>query len=524
MSTMTSRRVRVVAMAILLSLVGAVAPLSSPPAEASVTVLCRGYDSCARAGYSSHGYKAKRTNLYWRMIGGHNCTNYAAFMLVSRGMENVRPWSGNGDAQAWGDFSPSITDKTPVVGAVAWWDQNVHPAGASGHVAYVEKVISSTTILVSEDNYGGEFYWKRITKSGGSWPSGFIHFKDSRSPAVPSYSAVLESSGVWTDNTRSVALTSTALRPGTTAWVELRYRNTGKKKWSSVKLGTTWPVERESDLSDGWLTPTRVVKHSEKEVKPGAIGTFSFALTVPDEASSGTEWFEHFAPVTSTGTWMLQSDAVVHVAARDLLDFDARPRPEISGEAKEGATLTASTGEWSPVADQYSYQWLRDGVAIDGAHSATRVLTSSDVGRVLTVAVTATKDAFNPSTQTSLATSIVTSMYSDRMYAGDVLASGAQLVSKNGRYQLLQRADGNLMVYDRFSGIPIWASGRTSTGATTTLMTTGNLAVYAVSGNKLWSSATTGTNAVRVVVGNDGHVRLYSASGKQIWSSYTSGR
>jgi surface antigen len=520
----TSRRVRVVAAALLFSLVGAVAPLASAPAEASVAVLCKGYDACARAGYSSHGYKAKRFNLYWRMIGGHNCTNYAAYLLVKKGVANVRPWSGSGDAQAWGDFSEQITDSKPVVGAIAWWDQNVHPAGKSGHVAYVEKVISSTTILVSEDNYGGEFYWKRITKSGGSWPSGFIHYKDSRTPKLPSYTASVVSSGLWTDSTKTTALTSTALRPGTTAWVELRYRNTGAKSWTAVELGASWPVERQSELATGWISASRVVKQSEKKVSPGSIATFRFAVTVPAAADPDTQWIEHFAPVTTGGEWMLQADTAIDIVASGLDDFAERPTPEVLGASAEGQTLSASIGDWVPAADSYSYQWLRDGVAIDGARSSTRALGAADVGHRMSVAVTATSQDHNPSTQVSASTATVASSSPDRLLQGDVLETSQQLVSANGRYQLLQRTDGNLMVYDRFSGIPIWATGRTSAGATTTVTAGGNLSVYTTSGTRIWSSLTTGKKATSAVLGNDGHLRLYTDSNKSIWSSYTSGR
>jgi surface antigen len=524
MTSMTAKRIRVIAASLAIALVGSIAPLSVPAANASVTVLCRGYDSCAKAGYSSHGYKPKRNNLYWRMVGGHNCTNYAAFLLAKKGLPNVRPWSGSGDAQAWGDFNPSITDSKPVVGAIAWWDQNVFPAGASGHVAYVEKVVSSSTILVSEDNYRGEFYWKRITKSGGAWPSGFIHFKDSRTPPKPSYDATLVSSGAWVDKAKTVALTTTAMRPGTTAWVELRYRNTGAKSWTNVEVGTSWPLARESELATDWLSATRAVRQTQKLVKPGSTATFLLPLTVPADATPSTEWLEHFALTTHGGTWMLSTDTIIDVVASDGADFDSRPLPTITGTVAEGSTLTAATDGWAPTADTFTYQWLRDGVAIDAATAPTRDLTGTDVGHRITVAVTATREGYNPSTQVSASTAVVTSMYSDRLAAGESLASGAQLVSANGRYQLLQRTDGNLMIYDRFSGIPLWASGKTSAGATTTLRADGNLVERSVNKVTIWTSGTAGKKATRAVLGGTGHLNLYTTKGTLIWSSYTSGR
>ena len=73
----------------------------------------------------------------------------------------------------------SITDHTPAVGAVAWWD-TTHRRRLRGPRAYVEQIVSPTEIFVSEDNWGGDFHWRRITTAAGGWPSGFIHFVDNR--------------------------------------------------------------------------------------------------------------------------------------------------------------------------------------------------------------------------------------------------------------------------------------------------------------------------------------------------------
>ncbi len=522
MTTM-ARIVRGIAAGLAMTFAIATAVVPVQTADAAAIVLCTGYEGCARAGYSSHDYKVRRNNLYWRMIGGHNCTNYAAYILVRHGLTNVRPWSGSGDAQAWGDFSGAITDHTPVVGAIAWWNENVHPAGASGHVAYVEKVISATEIVISEDNFKGQFYWKRLSKSGGSWPSGFIHFKDARTPPAPALGATLLTSGLWTSKDKSIAVTSTALSPGQTVWVEVTYRNAGAATWRGVTLGTTHPVERTSPLATGWLTPTRVVAQSPATVKPGAVATFGFAITVPADATPGTEWIEHFAPVTSAGSWMLLNEALIDVAASALPDFAARPRPTISGVVAEGEQLTANVGSWSPMPESFSYQWYRDGVAIAGADQSTFVLGSADVGTAITVEVTATATGFNPSTQRSALTATVTSIHPDRLLAGETLLSGGQLVSANGRYQLLQRTDGNLMIYDRRTGIPLWASGRATTGATTTLTAAGELVTVTGAGKHIWSSLTGGRHVSKAILGSDGQLRLYTAAGTKIWSSLTSG-
>lgn len=52
--------------------------------------------------------------------------------------------------------------------------------------------------------------------------------------------------------------------------------------------------------------------------------------------------------------------------------------PRVSGVAGVGSTLSASTGSWA-YADSFSYQWLRDGVAIPSATASTYLLTTSDI-------------------------------------------------------------------------------------------------------------------------------------------------
>lgn len=77
--------------------------------------------------------------------------------------------------------------------------------------------------------------------------------------------------------------------------------------------------------------------------------------------------------------------------------------PAITGNAREGATLTCSTGTWSNTPDSYAYQWSRDGVQIIGANANTRVLALADVGKTMTCSVVATNNGV-----TAVATSAAT--------------------------------------------------------------------------------------------------------------------
>ena len=85
--------------------------------------------------------------------------------------------------------------------------------------------------------------------------------------------------------------------------------------------------------------------------------------------------------------------------------------PTISGTAQVGETLTVDT---SGIADEdglenvsFSYQWLADGTAIQGATNWTYTLIEADEGKAITVQVSFTDDAGNDETLTSEPTAVV---------------------------------------------------------------------------------------------------------------------
>jgi hypothetical protein len=178
-----SHRRRLIATAVvtILLIIGA---LPGPTAWATSTTLCTGYSGCVSAGLGDGGYAAASGTSFWGMYPGHNCTNYAAYRLVRNGVD-AGYLTGHGNAYEWGSQAQAhgvAVDSTPAVGSIAWWPANTGGAGSTGHVAYVEQV-GAGYILVSEDNYGGDFYWKRMSP-GGYYPPSFIHFKDVAPPST----------------------------------------------------------------------------------------------------------------------------------------------------------------------------------------------------------------------------------------------------------------------------------------------------------------------------------------------------
>jgi hypothetical protein len=77
--------------------------------------------------------------------------------------------------------------------------------------------------------------------------------------------------------------------------------------------------------------------------------------------------------------------------------------PVISGTPQQGQTLTASTGAWTGNPTSYSYQWS------DGAQGVSDTLTAADVGKTITVAVTAT-NAGGSTTATSAGVGPITAL------------------------------------------------------------------------------------------------------------------
>ncbi len=81
------------------------------------------------------------------------------------------------------------------------------------------------------------------------------------------------------------------------------------------------------------------------------------------------------------------------------------PIPKITGTFKVGKTLTAIGGTWD-AGTSFSYQWLRDGVAIAKATAAAYKPVAKDKAHKLSVKVTGKKAGFISVAKTSVATKV----------------------------------------------------------------------------------------------------------------------
>jgi surface antigen len=319
----------------------------TPRAEASSSLLCYKFAPCARAGYPNYGYSANYTKMWWRMYSGHNCTNYVAYRMVSRGMSATRPWSGSGDARNWGRVFASRTNQTPMVGSIAWWSTN--------HVAYVERIIDANTIVISEDHYGGQFDWRKIVRAGGGWPTGFIHLNDESllPTAAPGISGVPQV---------DVPLSAT-----TGSWNRAGAAYSYQWYAAGVPIrGATGPTYSPTAAQLGKAISVRV----GAALAGFATGYSSSAATAPT------------APGTMT----------------------PGPAPTVTGLPKVGGVLTASGGTFTPAATSSTIAWLADGVPIPGANQPTLTLGADQLGHRITVVVTGVRAGYTNGVSTSAPT------------------------------------------------------------------------------------------------------------------------
>ena len=107
----------------------------------------------------------------------------------------------------------------------------------------------------------------------------------------------------------------------------------------------------------------------------------------------------------------LTSAATEAVAAAPPENNGATGAPSISGTAQVGETLTVDT---SGIADTdglensaFTYQWLADDTAIQGAMGSSYTLADTDEGKAISVRVSFTDEAGNDETLTSAATDAV---------------------------------------------------------------------------------------------------------------------
>jgi hypothetical protein len=117
--------------------------------------------------------------------------------------------------------------------------------------------------------------------------------------------------------------------------------------------------------------------------------------------------------------------------------------PTISGNAREGQTLTASNGTWTNKPTTFAYQWQRCGVSgtgcdnVTGATKKTYTVAAADADHTLRVVVTAS-NADGQASATSSATDVVSSAAAPKNTAPPTISgtaqAGEELSATNGTW------------------------------------------------------------------------------------------
>ena len=425
-------------------------PLEAAESSRTTSYLCTGYVGCAEAGYSHFGYRAASSEMWWRMYSGHNCTNYVAYRLVKNGMSAERPWDGTGMAYNWGRANRSITDDTPMVGSVAWFDA-YDGVGSSGHVAYVQKVISNRKIVISEDSWGGDFHWRTITKDGGGWPTGFIHFADrsvavERAPAVTGTPRIGETltadTGAWRSATSydvqwlsagspiegATGTTLTVTKPLLDTRISVRVTATAKGYVDGTATSDRTTLVRRGLMSSA-AAPAITGTPRVDEVLTLSRGSVS-----PTADDSTVAWYADGVLVEGvTGNRLTLGQE--HIGARITADVTYRkdgyqalraatePTPVVEagrftvtepftlgGKPQVGQTLSVSPGSYTPAGAAVTYTWLRGGEEIEGQSGPDYTVTGADLGQQLSVRVDLTHPGYQDASETLPAQRTVTTV------------------------------------------------------------------------------------------------------------------
>lgn len=170
-----------------------------------------------------------------------NCVGYAYGRFNEIGGYGYCKYLSPVNAEKFMQYKGSLkTGQTPQVGACMVWRKGATLDGSdgAGHVAIVEKVVSSTQVITSESAYGGSaFYTQTRNKGAGNWGmgSGYTFLGFIYNPAVSGVSTNTSATGTSTSTASNGEviytvksgdnLSAIAARYGTTYQVLAKYNN-----------------------------------------------------------------------------------------------------------------------------------------------------------------------------------------------------------------------------------------------------------------------------------------------------------
>jgi hypothetical protein len=164
----------------------------------------------------------------------------------------------------------------------------------------------------------------------------------------------------------------------------------------------------------------------------------------------------------------------------------------ITGNPYALSTLTANPGTWSPVGVRLSYQWLRDGVPINGANGQTYSIPLIDIGHTLSVSVTGSRFGYGTATAVSAPTAAI---QQQRVGAGTVTITGTPMVTATLTAQPGTWTPNNARLSYQWLRNGIAIPGATDQAYTLTFADTGHTLTVSVTGARFGYVAATAVSA-----------------------------
>lgn len=202
-----------------------------------------------------------------------------------------------------------------------------------------------------------------------------------------------ETSGVDFDLAPGINITGTvtAARPVSTAHGYAVAYRWGGDAWNEVRRVTAWGEYSFAEhymSGGGSYLPT---------------GTYTVGFEYAGYCTQYWNGAASLAAATSftpdVGTTQTGIDAVLSTGCASGAITPGTPT--ITGSTVVGQTLTAQPGTWAPDPVELSYQWLADGIAIDGATGLTLPLTDAQAGKTITVTVAGSRPGYTSAFATS---------------------------------------------------------------------------------------------------------------------------
>lgn len=225
----------------------------------------------------------------------------------------------------------------------------------------------------------------------------------------------------------------------------------------------------------------------------------------------------------------------------DTKGITTAPAPKIlyDGACTTTAPSTSTLGGTSPYWQSYTYDTTGNrtsitdhsplGAAGDNTttslYNATTTVGADGTAQTMPHGLASTTSTNAAGAQTlsydaaGNTTEIKQASGSKTLASGATLASGTQLLASTAR--LVMQADGNLVIYSTKSGQKLWSSNTSGhPGATATMGTDGNLTVKDTTGTTLWSTGTS-TPGSFARIQDDNQLVVYTSGWTALWNSGT---